>query len=218
MRRHGKTRRFAVRWPLALPVAFGAAATAFAMAVAPVAVAATAGSGPTAGVSPAPTAAPANTPSGTVVPGTPCTATARACVDLGAKQAWLLSGGAVTRGPVDIEPGPREEPTPVGTFTVQWKDPHHVSDMPNHAPMPYSVFFAAGGVAFHEGSLRNYSAGCVHLSHDDAVAFYNTLAVGDQVQVHAGGPSDGGPNDDGSSDGGPHAGGADDASHAWTVG
>jgi L,D-transpeptidase catalytic domain len=186
MRRHGKTRRFAARWLLALPIAFGAAATVFAMAVAPVAAAATTGSDLTGSAAPAPTVGPDNTPSGALVPGTPCTASAKACVDLANKQAWLISDGAVTRGPVDIEPGPAEEPTPVGTFNVQWKDPHHISDMPNHAPMPYSVFFANGGVAFHEGSLRNYSAGCVHLAHDDAMAFYDALSVGDQVQVLAG--------------------------------
>ena len=56
----------------------------------------------------------------------------------------------MSRGPVDGEPGAPDCPTPVGTFTVQWKDPHHVSDLPNHAPMPYSVFFASGGVAFQD--------------------------------------------------------------------
>jgi hypothetical protein len=184
MRRHGKTRRFAVL--LALPIAVGATAVAITVAFVPVAAAATTPSGSTQDVAPAPAAAPVNTPSGAPVPGTPCTASAKACVDLATRQAWLVSGGAVTRGPVQMEPGAPDYPTPVGTFTVQWKDPHHVSDMPNHAPMPYSVFFASGGVAFHEGSLRNYSAGCVHLTPDDAVAFYDALQVGDQVQVQAG--------------------------------
>jgi L,D-transpeptidase catalytic domain len=184
MRRHGKTRRFAVL--LALPIAVGATAVAITVAFVPVAAAATTPSGSTQSVAPAPAAAPDNTPSGAPVPGTPCTASAKACVDLATRQAWLVSGGAVTRGPVHMEPGAPDDPTPVGTFTVQWKDPHHVSDMPNHTPMPYSAFFASGGVAFHEGSLRNYSAGCVHLTHDDAVAFYDALQVGDQVQVQAG--------------------------------
>ena len=70
----------------------------------------------------------------------------------------------------------------VGTFTVQWKDPHHVNTQGQ--PMPYSTFFADGGVAFHEGSLQRYSEGCVHLSHDDAVHYYDVLQVGDEVQVH----------------------------------
>jgi hypothetical protein len=116
--------------------------------------------------------------------GTPCTASAHACVDLATHRAWLLDDGKVVRGPVRMMPGDATDPTPVGTFHVQWKDQNHVSDMPNHAPMPFSVFFADGGVAFHEGSLQSSSYGCVHLAHDDAVAFFNTLQVGDEVQVH----------------------------------
>jgi Uncharacterized protein conserved in bacteria len=119
-----------------------------------------------------------------LVPGTPCTATAKACVDLVGGHAWLISDGRVTRGPVPIKPGAPDQPTPVGTFVAQWKDPHHISDAPNHAEMPWSVFFADGGVAFHQGSLERFSAGCVHLGPDDAKAFYDYLQVGDQVQVH----------------------------------
>lgn len=121
---------------------------------------------------------------GGTVPGTPCTTSADACVDLAAGHAWLISGGAVTRGSMPIKPGTPDEPTPVGTFDVYWKDRDHVSDEYDQAPMPYSVFFAPGGVAFHEGSLQQFSAGCVHLAHDDAVAFFDTLQVGDEVQVH----------------------------------
>ncbi|HEV7471707.1 MAG TPA: L,D-transpeptidase [Pseudonocardia sp.] len=130
------------------------------------------------------TTSPAGSTAPARVAGTPCTASAHACVDLTLKQAWLIADGTVTRGPVRIEPGDAQDPTPVGTFDVQWKDQNHVSDMPNRAPMPFSVFFADGGVAFHEGSMTNPSYGCVHLQHDDAVAFFNTLQVGDEVQVH----------------------------------
>ena len=49
--------------------------------------------------------------------------------------------------------------------------------------MPYSVFFTNTGVAFHQGSLKAKSHGCVHLSHADAVTFYNSLHPGDVVQV-----------------------------------
>ncbi|NMH96401.1 L,D-transpeptidase [Pseudonocardia sp. K10HN5] len=119
-----------------------------------------------------------------LVPGTPCTVTAEACVDLAGRHAWLIKDGHVVRGPVAIMPGAPGEPTPVGTFTVQWKDENHHSREFNNAPMPYSVFFADGGVAFHEGSLQKFSAGCVHLSMNDAKAFFDYLQVGDQVQVH----------------------------------
>ncbi|NMH97233.1 L,D-transpeptidase [Pseudonocardia acidicola] len=130
-------------------------------------------------------AAPAGNASAALVPGTPCTVTAKACADLAHRKAWLIQDGKVMRGPVPTMPGAPDEPTPVGTFKVQWKDPHHISDSPNHAEMPYSVFFADGGVAFHEGSLQRYSAGCIHLTMDDAKAFYAYLQVGDEVQVHA---------------------------------
>jgi lipoprotein-anchoring transpeptidase ErfK/SrfK len=49
--------------------------------------------------------------------------------------------------------------------------------------MPYSVFFADGGIAFHQGNPNNPSAGCVHLSAADAQAWFAALEVGDEVQV-----------------------------------
>lgn len=50
--------------------------------------------------------------------------------------------------------------------------------------MPYSVFFAAGGIAFHEGKHDTPSAGCGKLDHENAKAFYAYLQVGDEVQIH----------------------------------
>jgi hypothetical protein len=49
--------------------------------------------------------------------------------------------------------------------------------------MPWSVFFAPGGIALHAGDPANASAGCVHLPPADAEAFYNDLQVGDRVEV-----------------------------------
>jgi lipoprotein-anchoring transpeptidase ErfK/SrfK len=49
--------------------------------------------------------------------------------------------------------------------------------------MPWSVFFAAGGIAFHTGSLRAQSSGCIHLSDSTAKRFFGNLTVGDVVQV-----------------------------------
>jgi hypothetical protein len=122
---------------------------------------------------------------------TPCTETARACVDLTRQRAWLIDArGIVTWGPVLISSGGPGKETPVGTFHVQWKDKNHKSqefsdEEGNPIPMPYSVFFADGGVAFHGGSIRRASAGCVHLNDADALAFYNTLRLGDEVQVRS---------------------------------
>jgi lipoprotein-anchoring transpeptidase ErfK/SrfK len=117
------------------------------------------------------------------VKGTPCTGSARACVDLDRKKAWLIDGGRVVRGPVVVRHGDSETPTPRGTFRVQWKAEQYTS-REYLTQMPYSVFFADGGIAFHEGTRENPSAGCVKLAHDDAVAWFHFLRVGDEVQIH----------------------------------
>lgn len=122
------------------------------------------------------------------VAGTPCTATAKACVDLDDQKAWLISGGKITKGPVRISSGGQGKETPTGTFHVYKKDKDHTSNefpLPNGqpAPMPNSVFFGAGGIAFHGGDPKRASAGCVHVGTADSVAFFNALNVGDEVQV-----------------------------------
>lgn len=124
--------------------------------------------------------APATYPNG--VAGTPCTATARACVDVAGRKAWLMDGGTVVRGPVQVQTGDREDPTPLGTFSVQWKAEQYTS-REYLVQMPYSVFFAPGGIAFHQGRQDTPSAGCVKLLEADAKAFFTHLQVGDEVQV-----------------------------------
>ncbi len=119
-----------------------------------------------------------------LVAGTPCTASAKACVDLASQRAWLLRDGQVIRGPAPIRSGDVGRETTVGTFSVAWKSRDHVSSETG-GPMPYSVFFdTRRGVAFHEGRLSNASLGCVRLDRADAIAFFNYLKIGDQVQVH----------------------------------
>lgn len=78
--------------------------------------------------------------------------------------------------------GPGQE-TPRGEFRVEWKDINHRSTEFDGAPMPFSVFFAPGGIAFHEGNLYTDSAGCVRLERSQAEAFYRFLQVDDPVQV-----------------------------------
>jgi L,D-transpeptidase catalytic domain len=112
----------------------------------------------------------------------PCLPTVRACVDLADDQAWLLDKGKIVRGPVAIIPGDDASPTPRGSFTVQWKAAEYTSRQ-FLVQMPWSVFFADGGVAFHEGDPDTYSAGCVKLDEDDAHAFFEYLQVGDPIQV-----------------------------------
>jgi lipoprotein-anchoring transpeptidase ErfK/SrfK len=115
---------------------------------------------------------------------TPCGEDVRACVDLEHEVAWLIDDGEVVRGPVKISPGSEAHPTPTGDFRVQWKNRHHRSREFDNRPMPFAVFFASGGIAFHEGSLDSSSAGCVRLSEEDASAFFDFLQVGDRVEVH----------------------------------
>jgi lipoprotein-anchoring transpeptidase ErfK/SrfK len=117
-----------------------------------------------------------------LVAGTPCTVTARACVDLASRTAWLIDAGAVRRGPVSVQIGDEIDPTPYGTFQVEWKAEQWTS-REYLTQMPYSVFFAEGGIAFHEGPQDTNSAGCVKLVHADAVAFFEYLQVGDEVQI-----------------------------------
>lgn len=124
-----------------------------------------------------------------LVPGTPCTISARSCVDLESQRAWLMADGKVIRGPVKISSGGPGKETPVGhSFRVYLKDKDHKTQefkLPNGqpAPMPWAVFFADGGIAFHEGNTATPSAGCIRMATADAQAWFENLQVGDQVQV-----------------------------------
>jgi lipoprotein-anchoring transpeptidase ErfK/SrfK len=119
-----------------------------------------------------------------VAPSPPCGPEIRACVSLTQNLAWLVRDGVVEYGPVPITHGRSGEETPVGTFKVAWKDAEHTSSI-YRTPMPHSVFFAAGGIAFHEGSLTEPSHGCVHLSPEVAKIFFDALPVKAPVQVVA---------------------------------
>jgi len=122
-------------------------------------------------------------------PGTPCSVSTRACVDLESQQAWLIGDGKVIRGPVRIATGGAGQESPIGhSFRVYRKEKDHVSGEFNGpdgrpAPMPFSVFFADGGVAFHGGDRSRSSAGCIKLELGDAEAWFNELQTGDKVQV-----------------------------------
>jgi len=121
--------------------------------------------------------------------GTPCSISARSCVDLDTQRAWLLHDGKITRGPVKIASGGNGEETPIGhSLRVYRKDKDHLSQESRladgrPAPMPWAVFFQDGGIAFHSGSPSRSSAGCIHLAPADAEAWFDDLQIGDQVQV-----------------------------------
>jgi hypothetical protein len=136
---------------------------------------------------PKPKPTPKPTPKPAPDPGVPCAAAAAAsgtaaCVDLSAHKAWLLDGGKVVYGPVPMLPGRKGNETPTGTFHVLSKEKMHLSKEFDNAEMPNSVFFYPGD-AFHTGSLSVYSHGCIHLSAGASLKFFNTLHLGDIVQV-----------------------------------
>jgi L,D-transpeptidase catalytic domain len=114
-----------------------------------------------------------------------CPAAASACVDLGDHLTWLQSDGRVSYGPVPMEPGPpgARHATPRGTFHVQWKAGANYISTEYDEPMPYAVFFAPGGIAFHGGSLTTPSHGCVHLDLGSARYYHDHLPAGAEVVV-----------------------------------
>ena len=112
-----------------------------------------------------------------------CPPAALACADLRDHLTWLQSRGQITYGPVRMEPGGPADPTPRGVFHVAWKaGPHYVSTSFG-IPIPYAVFFAPGGIAFHAGSLTTSSHGCVHLSLPSARYYHDHLPEGAEVAV-----------------------------------
>jgi hypothetical protein len=114
-----------------------------------------------------------------------CPAVAAACVDLTRHITWLQADGQIMFGPVQMEPGEPggKHQTPRGTFQVEWKaGPSLVSNI-YHEPMPWATFFAPGGIAFHGGSLTEWSHGCVHLTIANAHYYNEHLPIGAEVVV-----------------------------------
>jgi hypothetical protein len=118
-----------------------------------------------------------------------CPATSVACVDLAGHTAWLQRDGKPVTGPLQMlpgadtfrrPPGPDSSATPAGTFHVLRKERNGYSTE-FHEPMNHAVYFAPGGIAFHEGSLTTTSNGCIHLSAADAATFFDALRIGDGV-------------------------------------
>jgi lipoprotein-anchoring transpeptidase ErfK/SrfK len=137
---------------------------------------------------PAPTAAQPVSPSPltlTALDRESCPAKATACVDLSRHLTWLQFAGKVTFGPVRAEPGPpgSAHATPRGIFQVSWKAGATFVSNIYHEPMPWAVFFAPGGIAFHGGSLTTPSHGCVHLTDENAHYYNDHLPVGAEVVV-----------------------------------
>lgn len=129
-------------------------------------------------------------PNGRMVPvDNGCPLEAAVCVDTRLRLSWLQQNGKIVYGPIAVMPGSRgvdgSVPTPQGIFHVEWKDAQHQSNEYNEK-MPDAVFFAPGGIAFHEGSLSSSSHGCVHLTGPDSDYYFAHLRVGDEVAVFGG--------------------------------
>ncbi len=145
----------------------------------------------TVGVAPGPASTPSLNAEPAIKDRSVCPPRFAACVDLRTQETWLQRGGAVVFGPAPfmpgsetgrVPPGPTSSATPTGAFDVLGKNATQVSSEYGD-PMPFAVFFAPGGIAFHEGSLSSSSHGCVHLGADAAKAFFDHLHVGDPVLV-----------------------------------
>lgn len=109
-----------------------------------------------------------------------CPPTARACVDVDGKRAWMLEDGRVTYGPVPVTTGQPGYETTRGTHHVL-RHVRHDHSIPFDSPMPYSTYFTTSGIAFHAGRLDEPSHGCIHLGHHAATHFFEQLKVGDEV-------------------------------------
>ena len=75
--------------------------------------------------------------------------------------------------------------TPKGTYWITHQLEKHDSTLyPSDygRNMDFSSFFV-GGVALHQGSVRHWSHGCVHLRKSDARYIYNNFNKGDLVIV-----------------------------------
>jgi hypothetical protein len=112
-----------------------------------------------------------------------CPRAASACADLTDHITWLQSHGRITYGPVPMKPGARTDPTPRGIFHVAWKAGAHYISTSFGVPIPYAVFFAPGGIAFHAGSLTKSSHGCIHLTLHSARYYHDHLPIGAEVAV-----------------------------------
>ena len=113
-----------------------------------------------------------------------CPRAATACADLSDHITWLQSDGRITYGPVAMKPGGHKDPTPRGIFHVAWKAGAHYISTSFGVPIPYAVFFAPGGIAFHAGSLTSSSHGCIHLTMHNARYYHDHLPIGAEVAVY----------------------------------
>ena len=125
-----------------------------------------------------------------LVVGTPCSVSAKSCVDLDSQRAWLFQDGKILRGPVPVATGGNGQPTPVGhSLRVYRKDADHKSQesrLPNGAPRSDAAERRSSTTAGSRSTAAVRTArrrGACTWNPDDAKAWFDYLQVGDKVQV-----------------------------------
>lgn len=116
-----------------------------------------------------------------------------ALISISDMRIYMMFNGSVQMS-TKIRTGQPGFATPLGSFAVQYKVKDEVSREYGNAPMPYSVYFAAGGIAIHysaDFAARGYaygSHGCVNIaSLARAADIFNHLRPGNPVLVYRGG-------------------------------
>ena len=103
----------------------------------------------------------------------------------GAGEFYTCEGFQKTRQGPASGGVPGKFDTPKGSFWITHQLEKHDSTLyPSDygRNMDFSSFFV-GGVALHQGSVRHWSHGCVHLRKTDARYIYNNFNKGDLVIV-----------------------------------
>ena len=108
-------------------------------------------------------------------------------VDLDARVISVFRGGYEI-GAAAVLLGTQEHPTPLGTFPIRYKMRHNVSEKYNNAPMPYSMFLTADGIALHGSQVENgyASHGCIGLPNEFAAKVFAVASKGDKVIITRG--------------------------------
>lgn len=109
-------------------------------------------------------------------------------VDLDARVLSVFKGGYEI-GAAAVLVGTDEYPTPLGTFPIMAKQRHNVSEKYDNAPMPWSMFLTADGVAIHGGSQveNGYAShGCISGPDDFVERIFAIAKPGDKVIVTRG--------------------------------
>ncbi len=108
-------------------------------------------------------------------------------VDLDARVISVFRGGYEI-GAAAVLLGTQEHPTPLGTFPIRYKMRHNVSEKYNNAPMPYSMFLTADGIALHGSQVENgyASHGCIGMPNEFAAKVFAVASKGDKVLITRG--------------------------------